>query len=212
MADVFQVTRGGFRASRGWKKSSQDKILSRDEFAALLRAARQDTRRYGSDAYALFSIAGNFGLRQSEILSLEYTNFKTLPMGYFQVYTLKKKAKQQDRVYTGRDGQKLLEELLRERRAIAKGDVLFPFGSRTARYLFAFFAEAASISPNVSFHALRHTAAKMMLYALRKTELASEAMNVVSAFLRHKPGTTQIYTEPSAEEMIQAANLKGVVR
>jgi hypothetical protein len=52
----------------------------------------------------------------------------------------------------------------------------------------------------------------MMLTSLRKTDLANEAMNIVTAFLRHKPSSTQIYTEPSAEEMIQAMNLKGIVR
>jgi integrase len=212
MADVFQVTRGGYRAAKGWKKSSQDKVLRREEFVALLEATRSDKRRYGRDAYDLFSLAGNFGLRQSEILSLDHDHFKPLAMGYFRVLTLKKRGHQEDRVYTGRDGQKLVSEILASRRVVTKSDILFPFGSRTARYLFAYYAEKAGISPNVSFHALRHTAARMMLQSLRKTELAAEAMNIVTCFLRHKPATTQIYTEPTAEEMIQAMNLKGVVR
>lgn len=210
MADVFQVTRGGYRAAKGWKKSAQDKVLSPQELAQLLRSAAGDSRRYGMDAYDLFSIAGNFGLRQSEALALERGDFKSLGLGYFRVGTLKKRGRQEDRVYTGQDGQKLMEEVLERRHRVTKSTTLFPFGSRTARYLFAYYAERAGISPNVSFHALRHTAATMMLKAIGKKMEYPE--RIVGAFLRHKPTTTQVYLEPTAEEMIQAMNLKGVVR
>lgn len=211
MADVFQVTRGGYRAAKGWKKSAQDKILSPKEFAAILHAARSDSRKYGQAGYDLFSICGNFGLRQSEALGLERDHFKPLTMGYFRVDTLKKRGKQEDRVYTGRDGQTLLSEIVDRRWHQTKSSILFPFGSRTARYLFAFYAEKAGISPNVSFHALRHTAASMMLRAIGKGKM-DYPERIVQVFLRHKPTTTQIYLEPTAEEMIQAMNLKGVVR
>lgn len=213
MADVFNVKRGGYRAAKGESKSSQDKVLQRQELQALLDAPKTDRRRYGYDAYDLFAISGNFGLRCSEALDLEFADFKSLTMGYFRVRTLKQKKNQADRVYVGEKGADLLNDILASRRRIsAKSDKLFCFGARTARYLWAFYCEKAGISPNVSFHSLRHTAARMMLTALRKTDLANEAMNIVTAFLRHKPSSTQIYTEPSAEEMIQAMNLKGVVR
>lgn len=214
MADVFETKRGGYRASKGESKSSQDKIMQRTELQALLDAPKSDTRRYGYDAYDLFALAGNFALRCSEALDLEFTDFKSLAMGYFRVRTLKKKKNKEDRVYTGKMGQQLVEQILESRRRVVgpRGEKLFPFGGRTARYLFAFYSEKAGISPNVSFHALRHTAAKMLIMSLRKTELASEAQNIVTSFLRHKPTSTQIYTEPSAEEMIQAMNFKGVVR
>lgn len=213
MADVFNVHRGGYRAAKGYAKSAQDKILQRAELQALLDAPKTDRRRYGYDGYDLFAIAGNFGLRCSEAIDLEFNDFSSLRSGYFRVRTLKKKKSLEDRVYTGDAGRKLLEDVLESRRRIAKGsDCLFPFGARTARYLWAFYAEKAGISPNVSFHSLRHTSAKMLLQSLRKTELASEAMNIVTCFLRHKPTATQIYTEPSAEEMIQAMNIRGVVR
>lgn len=214
MADVFDVKRGGYRAAKGESKSSQDKVLQRQELQALLDAPKADTRRYGYDAYDLFAIAGNFGLRCSEALDLEFDDFSSLRSGYFRVRTLKKKKHLSDRVYTGDAGAKLLVDVLASRRRIVgpKGTVLFPFGARSARYLFAYYAEKAGISPNVSFHALRHTAARMLLTSMRKTELANEAMNIVTCFLRHKPSSTQIYTEPSAEEMIEAMNLRGVVR
>jgi integrase len=213
MADVFDVQRGGYRAAKGQSKSSQDKVLQRQEFQALLDAPKSDRRRYGYDGYDLFAISGNFALRCSEALDLEFDDFKSLTMGYFRVRTLKQRKNQADRVYTGDKGKTLLEDLIASRkRIVGRGDKLFPFGARSARYLFAFYAEKAGISPNVSFHALRHTAARMMLMSLRKTDLANEAMNIVTAFLRHKPSSTQIYTEPSAEEMIQAMNLKGIVR
>ena len=213
MADVFETKRGGYRAAKGESKSSQDKVLQKQELQALLDAPKSDRRRYGYDAYDLFAIAGNFGLRCSEALDLEFDDFKSLAMGYFRVRTLKQKKNQADRVYSGDKGRVLLEDVIASRkRIVGRGDKLFPFGARSARYLFAFYAEQAGISPNVSFHALRHTAARMMLTSLRKTDLANEAMNIVTAFLRHKPSSTQIYTEPSAEEMIQAMNLKGIVR
>lgn len=213
MADVFNVKRGGYRAAKGESKSSQDKVLQRQELQALLDAPKSDRRRYGYDAYDLFAISGNFGLRCSEALDLEFADFSQLRSGYFRVSTLKRRKNLQDRVYTGDKGQQLLEDVIASRRRIAgKSDKLFCFGARTARYLWAFYCEKAGISPNVSFHALRHTAARMLLMSMRKTDLANEAMNIVTAFLRHKPSSTQIYTEPSAEDLIQAMNLKGVVR
>lgn len=214
MADVFSVQRGGYRAAKGWAKSAQDKILQRVELQALLDAPKSDRRRYGYDGYDLFAIAGNFGLRCSEALDLEFEDFTSLKSGYFRVRTLKKKKHLADRLYTGDKGRELCVSILESRRRIVgtQGEKLFPFGARSARYLFAFYAQKAGISPNVSFHALRHTAAKMLIVALRKTELAGEANNIATAFLRHKPTATQIYTEPSAEEMIQAMNLRGVMR
>ena len=213
MADVFDVKRGGYRAAKGESKSSQDKVLQRGELQALLDAPKDDRRRYGYDAYDLFAISGNFGLRCSEALDLEFADFSQLRSGYFRVSTLKRRKNLQDRVYTGDKGQELLVDVLASRKRISpKSDKLFCFGARTARYLWAFYCEKAGISPNVSFHALRHTAARMLLMSMRKTDLANEAMNIVTAFLRHKPSSTQIYTEPSAEDLIQAMNLKGIVR
>jgi integrase len=213
MADVFDVKRGGYRAAKGESKSSQDKVLQRGELQALLNAPKDDRRRYGYDAYDLFAISGNFGLRCSEALDLEFADFSQLRSGYFRVSTLKRRKNLQDRVYTGDKGQELLVDVLASRKRISpKSDKLFCFGARTARYLWAFYCEKAGISPNVSFHALRHTAARMLLMSMRKTDLANEAMNIVTAFLRHKPSSTQIYTEPSAEDLIAAMNLKGIVR
>lgn len=210
MVDVFRVVRGGYRAVKGWRKSDQDKVLSPQEFAALLRAAASDRRKYGMAAYDLFSLSGNFGLRQSEVLALEQDDFRTISMGYFIVKTLKKRGYKEDRVYTGSDGQRLAQEIAHRRRLLSRSEALFPFGSRTTRYLFAYYAERAGISPNVSFHALRHTAAVMLLKAIGKRMEYPD--RIVSAFLRHKPTVTQVYLTPSAEEMIQAMNLKGVIR
>lgn len=214
MADVFQITKGGYRAAKGWSKSAQDKVLSRAEFQALLDSTKSDRRRYGYDAYDLCAITGNFGLRCGEALDLHFKDFSSINLGYFRVRTLKRRRHLEDRVYVGDHGISLVTEILTSRRRIAgKGsEILFPFGGRTARYLFAYYARKAGLSPNVSFHSLRHTAAKMLLLSLRKTDLASEAMNIVTCALRHKPATTQIYTEPFAEEMMQAMNYKGVVR
>jgi len=99
-----------------------------------------------------------------------------------------------------------------DRRVRERGEILFPFCSRTARYLFAFYAKEAGISRNVSFHALRHTAARMLLEAVTKTDLAVKGMNIVKAFLRHSPTPTEIYTRPTPQDMMRAMDLKGVVR
>ena len=107
MADVFRVMRGGFRSAKGHRKSDQDKVLAPKEFQALLNATHPDLRRYGRDAYDLFAITGNYGLRCTEAISLERDDFKTIAMGYFRVHTLKKRAKEHDRIYAGRDGQAL---------------------------------------------------------------------------------------------------------
>lgn len=208
-SDVYTVIRGGYRAVKGRRKSPQDKFLSRAELETLFRKARADGRVAGADAYALFALAGNFGLRSIEALSLELDHFKTLSMGYFRVWTAKKKGAQDDRVYVGRKGVDAVRQILDGRRARSR-DVLFPFTTRTARYLFAFYAERAGISPNVSFHALRHTAARMMLQAIKGQFEYPE--RIVQAFLRHKPTTTGIYLEPSPEDMMKAADLKGIVR
>jgi integrase len=214
MADVFETKKGGYRAAKGWSKSAQDKVLSRVELQALLDAPKSDSRRYGHDGYDLFAIAGNFGLRCSEALDLNFKDFSSIHLGYFRVRTLKRRKHLEDRVYTGSAGAELISNVLANRRRITgkNSEVLFPFGDRTARYLFAFYAKKAGISPNVSFHSLRHTSAKMLQTSLRKTDLASEAGNIVTCFLRHKPTSTQIYTEPTAEEMTLAMNTRGVVR
>ena len=206
MDNVYKVLRGGFSCRKGQKKSPQDKTLSRQEFAALLETTSSDTTRHGIDAYDLFAVTGNFCLRCSEAIDLTQDDFKPLVMGYFRVRTLKKGGHQEDRVYVDQAHRDLLRSMLLRR----KSDRIFPFTSRTARYLFAYYAERAGISPNVSFHSLRHTAAKMMLTAISgKIEYPER---VVNAFLRHKPMATEIYLTPSAEDMTRAIGLKGAVR
>lgn len=211
MVDVFKVVRGGFRCVEGFRKSKDDKFLSPAEFKALLDAARADTRRYGSDAYCLFSMSGNFGLRCSEALDLRFDDFRTLQHGYFRVRTRKKRRVLEDRVYTGTAGGQLVREIVECRRRLSD-EFLFPFSQRTARYLFAYYADRAGISPNVSFHSLRHTAARMMLIATGGGDPLKGSMRIVRAFLRHEPSATDFYTDPTPEEMIRAMDLKGVVR
>lgn len=209
MAELYTKIRGGFRAAKGQRKSAQDKMMSRQEFAALLGCAGSDKSRHGGDAYDLFALAGNFALRCSECLELNFDHFKQINLGYFRVHTLKKRSEGSDRVYTGEHGLNLAIKIL-ERRRKNGTDLLFPFSSRTARYLFGFYSDLAGLSPNVSFHSLRHTAAKMMLEAIGGKIDYPE--RIVNAFLRHKPTTTEIYLTPSAEDMTYAMDLKGIIR
>lgn len=208
--DVFSVVRGGYRAAKGWKKSDQDKFLGAGELSTLLSSARSDRRRYGADAWALFALASNFGLRQSEVLDLSFKDFSSLEMGYFRVRSLKKRAVQPDRLYVDPVHHKLCSDVLKGRSAVTKGEKLFPFSPRTARYLFGYYAAAAGISPNVSFHALRHTAARFMLQAIGGEFDYPE--RIINTFLRHAPSTTMIYLQPTPEDMIRAMKLKGVYR
>jgi integrase len=212
VADVYTVIRGGFRATKGMKKGDQDKFLSRAELRELFKAAAGDRRKYGADAWDLFFIAGNFGLRCSEVLDLQMEDFKPLRMGYFRVRTLKRRADLDDRVYAGTEGGPLLQSLVDRRKAKGFQTALFTFGTRTARYLFAFYAKKAGLSPNVSFHSLRHTSARFLLEATGDGDPSKGSMRIVNSFLRHKPTTTEIYTTPSPEEMTRAMDLKGIIQ
>lgn len=208
--DIFGARRGGFSNSKGNKKSPHDKAMAVTELKDLLRCAGEDLSVHGRNAYALITIAGNFGLRCSEAIDLEQKDFETMRHGYFRVRTLKKKAREVDRAYMGTKCLKYMERLLNERKELHKTK-LFPFGDRAARYLFAYYAQTAGISANVSFHALRHTSARMLLSAQKDGPFAHVAMDIVEHFLRHAPTSTRIYTQPSHEDMIEALNRKEFV-
>lgn len=211
MPDVFTVVRGGFRAAKGFRKASQDKVLSLQELKAVLSRASSDPRKYGRDAWDLFVMAANFGLRAIEVRSLEWDDFRSLEMGYFRVPTAKKRASISggDRMYVDPSHVELIRSVLDSRRKASRSGLLFPMSERTLRYLWAYYADKARLSPNVSFHALRHTAARMVLEAAKGMEYPER---IVNAFLRHKPTTTQIYLQPTAAEMIEVMRRKGVVR
>lgn len=206
MADIYSMVRGGYRAAKGQVKSDQDKAISDIEFRELLKTTKLDRSKHGADAYDLFFLCGNFCLRQSEALELEASNFKSIAMGYFRVRTLKVEANgsKHDRAYVGRSGIKPVQRLL-DRRHRYEG-LLFPFTSRTARYLFAYYADRAGISPNVSFHSLRHRAAKAIFKANGNNH------RIADEFLRHKPKTTtDLYLIPTAQEMMDAVDAMGIV-
>jgi len=204
MVDVFETHRGGCGGRRGMKKGRQDKILSAEEFSALLAAARADRRVYGTRGYGMFFFAGNFGLRCGEAMDLRKDDFKTLRFGYFTVRTLKKKAQEEDRVYVGRNGLSVVARVLAMFPGGRGAERLFPYTTRTGRHFFAYYADKAALSRNVSFHSLRHCAARR-LYGVCKDR------GVVNAFLRHKPETTEIYTDPSPEELMAWMDKMGLV-
>jgi len=207
---IYTMLRGGYRAAKGQKKSSQDKFLSRDEFRHLLGVTSSDSEYYGQMSWDLFALAGNFGLRCGEAVGLTADNFTPIEFGYFRVHTLKKRANIEDRVYVGKSGIRLVREIL-ARRGQHNGR-LFPFTTRTARYYFAYYAKRAGLSANVSFHSLRHTTARMILEATGDGDPTKGSLRIVRAILRHSPNATEIYTEPSPEELIRAMEKKGIVR
>lgn len=208
---IFGERRGGFNTSKGNKKSQQDKAMTREELHDLLGYAKSDLSSHGKNAYALFFIAGNYGLRCSEVLDLKFTDFDSLRQGYFRVRTVKRRGRQEDRVYIGKKGLAPLLDLLKERERSGNKKKLFNFGDRTARYLFAYYAQTAGISANVSFHALRHSAARMLLDSLKNSDLAHKGMGIVNCFLRHEPDTDEIYTYPSHDEMMYAMDRKPLI-
>lgn len=205
--EMFKVLRGGFRCEKGQKKSNEDKSLRRHELEALLKAAR-DGSVHGSAAYDLFALTGNLGLRSGEAITCAFSDFSYLQSDYLIVHTLKKRGKMDDRIYVGREEKALLLEIRDRRRRMVRGELLFPFGTRTTRHYFAYYAQKAGIHPNVSFHSLRHTAARMILQA------ANKDLRFVRTRLRHdiKGESTLLYTIPTPEEQIAVADIKGAVR
>ena len=207
-ANVYSVVRGGFRCLKGSRKSDSDKFLSISEFDALLKAAKRDPRVYGETSYDLFTLCGNFGLRCSEALDLEFSDFAHLNFNYFTVRTLKKRSEVEDRLYVGNKEKRLIEGMLSRRKAMSGTGTLFPFCARSARYYFGYYANSAGISRNVSFHSLRHTAARLLL------EANGNDMRLVKERLRHSLGRsdiTMVYVKPTPEEMIRAGDNKGVI-
>lgn len=209
MNDIWSYRKGGLEP--GEKKGDDYKYLTAAQLARLLAVTGNDSSAHALTAYDLFAISGNFGLRCLECKTLEFDDFKYLEDdNYFIVRTAKKRAPVRDMLYVGKAEKKLLAGIVQRRRELERGKILFTLPDRAVRKYFAWFAAKANIHPNVSFHSLRHTAARLFLSA------ADNDMRFPIARLRHKVGgkgqsSTFIYTKPSPEEMIAVANKKGAI-
>ena len=74
---------------------------------------------------------------------------------------------------------------------------------RTAEHLFATWQTRAGFDRHVHFHMLRHTYGTRLLRQTGNLRIVQEAM-------RHSsPATTSIYTHPSTEDLVQAAESLG---
>ena len=214
---IYNTRKGGFRKARGWKQSEMDKFMEPDELRRLLQTCSDGVgqgRMHAQFAWSTIAIAGNLGLRCGETIGLRHDDFKHLRDNYLIVRTLKRRAHIEDRLYVGEGEKELLYEIL-EYHPGKLMDKLFRLGERSIRFIFAYYAKLAGLSHNLSFHALRHTAARMIMTAAKAVG-DENPIRHVTARLRHAPGANQvmamIYTTPSPAERIAVANHKGVIR
>lgn len=183
---------------KGYTKSRDDKIMTPREIAALLYAAKE-IRKDPIDYY-LFFTQYLLGLRVGEALRLEYSHVSRIDKRGWPVTvmvpTLKRK-----RLPNGRIPQEKVPVLSHpnilarafdrtwRRGAARRSRFLFP-GASPDRFLgvtpagkrFKKLLELARIRPEISPHALRHSAASRL-------RAVTEDATIVGNFLRHKPGT-----------------------
>lgn len=173
--------------------------------------------------HILLLLAVSTGLRVSEMVALDVGNVRN-GKGVKSVVELKA-----EHTKGGKGGEVVLPEKVRRKvvgylswkqqngEAVGEGDPLFcsrgggPVGAtrgsrlsiRTAERLFAIWQERAGFDRRLNFHGLRHTFATRLL---RQTK----NLRLVQIACRHSsPATTAIYTHPSMQERLDAADTIG---
>lgn len=207
---VWNLRRGGFANLPGHRKAPDYKYLEVEDFRKLLAVCRADDGPHASTAYDLFAFAGNFGLRCVECLRATPDDFKTLRQNYFTVHSAKKGAIVDEPLYVGDQERDFLVKMVERRSNKARrsswSEHLFDLPERSVRHLFAWYMNLARLSPHVSFHALRHVACKLIRGAAGNNDL------YCAVRLRHTiKSVTGGYARPTRNEMIAAANVKGMV-
>lgn len=210
------------------RKRGHEKFLDRDQFSALVRAAKGNS--YPQAADLLYS-AGTLGLRIGEAITLNRRCFALLGRGTVEVETLKRfdipLDAQREIAQRQRDGkgagkrlgkyphlvlpvtvgpglQAYFEQLLAK--TPAGQHYLFPGRARKshisathAERVFHQCAEAAGLGPTYSFHALRHHKGVALWEKTKDREQ-------IAAELRHSSvDTTKIYTHLSEKEKRELA-------
>jgi site-specific recombinase XerD len=197
--------------------SNGPKTLTDDEVRALLRA----TSRTENDLrdHVLLLLALTTGLRVSELVALNIGDLCG-SKGMRTVVTLRSETTKGNRpgeiVIPERTRRKVVRYLAWKRKRLEpmnEGAPLFlsrgggrarsmkgsRLSVRSAQQVFAIWQQRAGFDRRANFHVLRHTYASTLL---RKTK----NLRLVQVCCRHaSPSTTAIYTHPSSDELITAA-------
>lgn len=179
----------------GRKKRETDKFPEKHEVEALLAKARKGPIR----DYMLLFLTANFGLRCAEAVSLTRDDLRDLDRGVLYVHTVKIKGHPEDRLPVSPALVPVISEYLGQMKRGQK--YLFPgakghISERTARYIFALYAQRARIRPILSFHCLRHFCG-LMVYDLSKGNIKT-----VQSMLRHRSEKTSwTYSHVSFEQL-----------
>lgn len=193
------------------------KTLTDDEVRSLLR----ETGRSVDDLrdHALLLMALTTGLRVSELVALDVGDLRG-GKGIRTVVTLRPETTKGNRggeiIIPERTRRKLVQYLRwKAKRGEPIDDAAPVFASRgggrsasnkgarlsvrAAQHLFAAWQQRAGFERRMSFHSLRHTYASTMLTRTRNLRL-------VQVCCRHaSPSTTAVYTHPTSNELISAA-------
>lgn len=158
-------------------KSERDRLLTKREFRALLAVAKRQSAR----DYALVCLAGNLGLRIGEVVQLRLGDLHLVSRPKFvRVSTLKRRRTGptysdltlSDRLHRGIAGYlRWLQAAARAYHVTPERAYLFhrprnleePITARAASKRFKRLVRLAGLSPQCSFHALRHYRAMMLL-------------------------------------------------
>jgi integrase/recombinase XerC len=202
---------------RNGRSNNGPKTLTDDEVKALLRA----TSRTEDDLrdHVLLLVALTTGLRVSELVALNVGDLCG-GKGIKTVVTLRPETTKGNRpgdiVIPERTRRKLVRYLAWKKQraeAVDEGAPLFSsrgggpsratkgsrLSVRSAQQVFSVWQQRAGLDRRMNFHTLRHTYASTLL---RKTK----NLRLVQVCCRHaSPSTTAVYTHPSSDELITAA-------
>jgi len=179
------------------------KALSKQDLTRILRAARKDNKR----DTALLEFLAATGLRASEVAGLTVSDVELNERSGW--VTVRGKGRKQRNVPLHARGRRALSEYLKERGDPAgdeplflsqKGGAITPY---TVWYTVKKYAALAKVE-GVSPHTFRHTVATQLV---RDPEVD---LVTAATFLGHsRLDTTARYSQPSAEDLEEAANRLG---
>ena len=194
------------------------RTLTNEEGEKLLRATGA-TRETFRD-HVLFSVALSTGLRQHEILALDWRDVCTPGGGMKKLVCLRvfkrsnaDEAQQEIRLADAlrRKLERLRENNRKDGLPAGDDDPIFlserktRLSERMARHLFGVWQEKAGLDRHLSFHSLRHTA------CTRLYEATGGDLRLVQRFARHASvRSTERYTHPSDERLSKAVELISV--
>lgn len=207
-------------------------FLSREDFSALLQTAKSDfdvLPHQRERNHMLFCLAGNLGLRVTEVLALRLRDFHLEGEAAFvRVRTRKRKGDHYDDLpldpklkhalvgylttlgnrARSRYAERREKELLERRSTLSLfpgRDPWTPLGVRQAQLVFKRIAAAAGLEPLLSFHSLRH-------YRGSEVYRKTKDLTVTQRLMRHRSrASTLRYTHMTPGEEKRANDKVGSV-